>query len=58
MTAPIPNATAGANADEKQQYINREITVWVGNLRLEQALKAKELGALSMLEKWWRSATG
>lgn len=37
--------------EQKKAYIDREITQWVDNYCFDRALKAKELGALSMLDK-------
>jgi hypothetical protein len=37
--------------EERKARIAEEITLWVGNQRLDQALKAEELGQLSMVEK-------
>ena len=60
LTKPKPQVSAGAvngwpstqmTVEEKKAYITQQITLWVGNQRLDQALKAEELGQLSMVEK-------
>jgi hypothetical protein len=44
-------AYAIMNADEKRAYITSQIQLWVGYQRLDAALKAEELGQLSMVDK-------
>jgi hypothetical protein len=39
------------SADEKRAFITSQIQLWVGYQRLDAALKAEELGQLSMVEK-------
>jgi hypothetical protein len=56
MTATIAPAGWPANqppesAEERKDYIKQQITLWVGNLRLDAALKAEELGQYSGLQK-------
>ena len=39
------------SVDDRRAEIDATITLWVGNQRLDAALKAAELGALSFLQK-------
>ena len=39
------------NVEDRREYINQQITLWVGNLRLDAALAAEELGQYSGMQK-------
>jgi hypothetical protein len=57
MSANISPAGWPANqahdmpVEERKEYINQQITLWVGNLRLDAALTAEELGQYSGMQK-------
>jgi hypothetical protein len=46
-----PANRAPESIEERREYINQQITLWVGNLRLDAALSAEELGQYSGMQK-------
>jgi hypothetical protein len=53
MSAPMPGIghNSGDDAQARKEFVAAQIVLWVGNLRLDQALKAEELGQVSGLQK-------
>jgi hypothetical protein len=53
MSAPMPGIghNSGDDAQARKEFVAAQIVLWVGNLRLDQALKAAELGQVSGLQK-------
>jgi hypothetical protein len=45
------NQSPEMTVEERREYINRQITLWVDNQRLDQALAAEELGRYSGMQK-------
>ena len=49
--APNGGPTNQLTIEQRKALIAEQITLWVGNQRLDQALKAEELGQLKMIDK-------